>query len=195
MLTGDKLSTAMQIAVSAGMARDLAAFHKIDSANPDALEAQLHSLTRCARGGGPIDDEGISPSFANMLTAPPQRLRSAGGAAAAIVIAGSAFAVMDASAKLQLVLACISCPCVVCCRLTPGQKAEIVHLVPCTLQPAPSAPPVFFCNNLNLLCFCNNLNMYAPPGCLSPRLQCVCCACLASTAPLSPSATAATTCL
>ena len=186
MLTGDKLSTAMQIAVSAGMARDLAAFHKIDSANPDALDAQLHSLTRCARGGGPNDDEGISPSFANMRSAPPQRLRSAGGAAAAIVIAGSAFAAMDAAAKLQLILACISCPCVVCCRLTPGQKAEIVHLVRSTLQPAPCAHPV---------CFCNNLNMYAPLGCRSPRLQCVCCACLASTAQLSPSATAATTCL
>jgi hypothetical protein len=83
MLTGDKLSTAMQIAVSAGMARDLAAFHMIDSTSPDALEQQLRTLSRCARGAQ-VEDEGVSPpSFTGKRS-----LRSAGGAAAAIVVAG-----------------------------------------------------------------------------------------------------------
>jgi magnesium-transporting ATPase (P-type) len=66
-------------------------------------------------------------------------MRSTEGADQAVIIAGSTFASMSATTKLRLISACIKFSCVVCCRLTPGQKAEIVHLVRTAALPQATA--------------------------------------------------------
>jgi phospholipid-translocating ATPase len=135
MLTGDKLSTAMQIAVSAGLARDLTVFHKIDSVDPTDHDCAIDNLSRRVND---IEYESVAINRIESTTQEPRRMRSAGGANAAVVIAGSTFASMSAETKLQLVSVCIQFACVVCCRLSPRQKAEIVHLVRTAALPKPS---------------------------------------------------------
>jgi magnesium-transporting ATPase (P-type) len=139
MLTGDKLSTAMQIAVSAGMARDLSAFHKIDSADAESHESAIAALSRHALKSSMSADE-VLPSNRNSKRSITSRpMRSTEGADQAVIIAGSTFASMSAAMKLQLISACIQFSCVVCCRLTPSQKAEIVHLVRTAALPQATA--------------------------------------------------------
>jgi phospholipid-translocating P-type ATPase (flippase) len=138
MLTGDKLSTAMQIAVSAGMARDKNVFHKIDSDDPNSHQSSILVLTQIARSAVANCDESIAFDRNSFLPSTPRRLSSAGGADAAVIFSGSSFSSMSASTKAQLVNACLKFPCVICCRLSPGQKAEIVRLVRATSLPEPT---------------------------------------------------------
>jgi magnesium-transporting ATPase (P-type) len=117
----------MQIAVSTGMAKDLGVFHKVVSVDADAIESSIASLSRLAKPKKEPD----SPNDEDARVCP-------GPSDAAVIIAGGAFASMNPETKLQLVGACIQFSCVVCCRLTPGQKAEIVHLVRTAFLPPPS---------------------------------------------------------
>jgi magnesium-transporting ATPase (P-type) len=137
MLTGDKLSTAMQIAVSAGLARDLTVFQKFDSVDPTDHECAIDTLSRRAHQTRYESSVAISRQNAT-VSETTRRMRSTGGADAAVVIAGSAFASMSAEMKLQLVSVCTRFACVVCCRLNPSQKAEIVRLVRTAALPKPS---------------------------------------------------------
>jgi phospholipid-translocating ATPase len=138
MLTGDKLSTAMQIAVSAGMARDTKVFHKLDSVNPDSHESAIMALSRRALDiGGDVEDSEAF-SVQSSYSGSRQRMSTAGGADAAVIFSGSTFAAMSSATKVQLVSACIKFSCVICCRLSPGQKAEIVRLVRSAALPQPT---------------------------------------------------------
>lgn len=143
MLTGDKLSTAMQIAVSAGMARDLSAFHKVDSLDADSHESAIQALSRVVLNTSIRHALNYNMRGSEVMTSrqsfTPRIMRSAEGADRAVIVAGSTFASMSAAMKLQLVSLCLQFSCVVCCRLTPGQKAEIVHLVRTASLPKASA--------------------------------------------------------
>ena len=71
---------------------------------------------------------GVSTGFgalANRYVSVEQRAQLQRSLELTVVVAGSAFAAMGAAAKSQLVVSCINCPCVVCCRCSQVQQQNI----------------------------------------------------------------------
>jgi magnesium-transporting ATPase (P-type) len=114
MLTGDKLLTAVQIARNSGLAdRGDAAGVTLDAVDADALRRRL--------AAAPAD-----ATHAALNGAPP--------ACFTVVVTGSALAVLldgDADAALAAEFEAVvrRAATVVCCRVTPDQKAAVVRLV------------------------------------------------------------------
>lgn len=121
VLTGDKVETAINIGFSCNLLNndmDLIIF-SIDDNNVDTAEQQLdeHLATFGMTGS-------------NEELAAAKKDHSAPGPTHALVIDGDSLRlVLDERLKQKFLLLCKQCKSVLCCRVSPAQKAEVVRLV------------------------------------------------------------------
>lgn len=113
MLTGDKLETAINIGFACSLLKDDMEVHvvKIDEKTTLSTEEELVSeIDRQLGDIGPKVEKG--------------------GAAAAIVIEGKALAYAMTAANVETFVGiCSQCSSVICCRVSPKQKAQVTELV------------------------------------------------------------------
>lgn len=117
MVTGDKTSTALQIAISSGMLSSHTASHNtVVCSLPAQVESCIQQLAEAAavrRGDSKTSDSHDEE----------------GGAQLGVLVTGSCLESMNPAQKRRFVAGCLVADAVLCCRLTPDQKAELVGLV------------------------------------------------------------------
>lgn len=121
VLTGDKVETAINIGFSCNLLNndmDLIVF-KVDEDNPQAAEAELNKYLASFNMTG--SDEELRAARKNHEPPAPTH---------AIVIDGDALKlVLQDDLRQRFLLLCKQCKAVLCCRVSPSQKASVVQLV------------------------------------------------------------------
>lgn len=121
VLTGDKVETAINIGFSCNLLNndmDLIVF-KVDDDNPQAAEAELNKYLASFNMTG--SDEELRAARKNHEPPAPTH---------AIVIDGDALKlVLEDDLRQRFLLLCKQCKAVLCCRVSPSQKASVVQLV------------------------------------------------------------------
>lgn len=148
MLTGDKFETARQIARSCCLWSPGEELHALRSSCAD-VAGELRAIAaalppRTAQPVGTPSSERRSSLRRRLLTADAMdeggvELQQKGGHC--LIVEGSALerVLANADAQRDLLDAGLRCASVVCCRVTPGQKAKVTRLVKGSDEPLPPA--------------------------------------------------------
>ena len=109
ILTGDKVETAQCIAISTRLKKKDQEWFELVNLNPDQIESKLNEFIQAAR------------SFEKSLNKPYDKK--------VIVIDGATLNYVLAEHEKLFIEAAINIPAVVCCRVAPTQKSQIVELL------------------------------------------------------------------
>ncbi|KZF20825.1 P-type ATPase [Xylona heveae TC161] len=121
VLTGDKVETAINIGFSCNLLNNdmNLIVVKADAGNPEAVSAELEKH---------LSVFGMTGSDAELAAA--KKDHGAPGPTHAIVIDGDSLkVVLEEQYKQQFLLLCKQCKSVLCCRVSPSQKAAVVQMV------------------------------------------------------------------
>ncbi|NWY46078.1 AT8B5 ATPase, partial [Sylvia atricapilla] len=131
VLTGDKQETAMNIGYSCNLLNDdMEDVFIIEGSTSDDVLNELRNARKKMKPDSFLDSDGINIQFGKsskkQIIIPDEQANGVYG----LVITGHSLAyALEGNLELELVRTACMCKVVICCRVTPLQKAQVVELV------------------------------------------------------------------
>ncbi|XP_010562534.1 PREDICTED: phospholipid-transporting ATPase ID-like [Haliaeetus leucocephalus] len=131
VLTGDKQETAMNIGYSCNLLNDdMEDVFIIEGSTPDDVLNELRNARKKMKPDSFLDSDEINIQFEKSSKKPKLIPDEQANGVYGLVITGHSLAyALEGNLELELVRTACMCKVVICCRVTPLQKAQVVELV------------------------------------------------------------------
>ncbi|XP_049651514.1 phospholipid-transporting ATPase ID-like isoform X1 [Accipiter gentilis] len=131
VLTGDKQETAMNIGYSCNLLNDdMEDVFVIEGSTPDDVLNELRNARKKMKPDSFLDSDEINIQFEKSSKKPKLIPDEQANGVYGLVITGHSLAyALEGNLELELVRTACMCKVVICCRVTPLQKAQVVELV------------------------------------------------------------------